>query len=320
MRKLKIIALGLGIFASACKKEGTVSRESSTESEIVARIGDDVITVAEFMKAMQHRRVGNDEKSRRALLHELIGKRKMVIKAKTEGLDNDPEVVQQINNILVAKLRANLMEQQSLDSLPTEEEIQTYYNTHSDDFKIPSRIRVAMIFVEAPQNFSENKRKMKREKIKTALMEASEIERNANHFGALAVRFSEDQATRYRGGDLGYFVDSMADSQHGPEIIASAFALQEPGDLSEIIETQKGFYLLKLLDRSAETLRSFNTAAPQIRSKITAERREKAETALFEKATLGVEASINESVFDLLELGTEEVKSTRSSPPPPLPQ
>ncbi|MGC8837485.1 MAG: SurA N-terminal domain-containing protein [Anaerolineae bacterium] len=60
-------------------------------------------------------------------------------------------------------------------------------------------------------------------------------------FEALAKEFSEDQSTRGQGGDLGWFPQGL--DLLAPEVEAATLAL-EPGQVSEVIRTAYGYYVL----------------------------------------------------------------------------
>jgi peptidyl-prolyl cis-trans isomerase SurA len=64
-------------------------------------------------------------------------------------------------------------------------------------------------------------------------------------FAALAERHSEDTGSAPRGGELGWLAYSIP----VPEPFKStAFALGQPGDLSEVIQTSYGFHVIKYLE------------------------------------------------------------------------
>ncbi len=60
-------------------------------------------------------------------------------------------------------------------------------------------------------------------------------------FAALARRYSQDQATAARGGDLGFF----GRGQMVPEFEQAAFALK-PGQSSEVVKTPLGYHIIKV--------------------------------------------------------------------------
>jgi parvulin-like peptidyl-prolyl isomerase len=67
-------------------------------------------------------------------------------------------------------------------------------------------------------------------------------------FGQVAADFSEDQATRYRGGDAGWFTGDFLVERWPKEVLAAGLALANVGDVSEIIHAADGFYFVKKMD------------------------------------------------------------------------
>lgn len=71
-------------------------------------------------------------------------------------------------------------------------------------------------------------------------------------FGELALDYSDDPATRLRGGDLGWLEPDPSRYHLDPEVLAAGFALQTPGDLSPVVRGQDGFYVVRLIGRNRE--------------------------------------------------------------------
>ena len=70
------------------------------------------------------------------------------------------------------------------------------------------------------------------------------------NFAEMARQYSLDPSTRLAGGDLGWF---PAGYLLIPEVEVAAFSLQ-PGEISEIIESQLGFHIVQTIDRAIQPL------------------------------------------------------------------
>lgn len=68
-------------------------------------------------------------------------------------------------------------------------------------------------------------------------------------FSGLASEYSDDQASRDRGGQLGF----VRRGELVPEFEETAFSL-EPGQLSDIIETAFGFHIITLIEKQGERI------------------------------------------------------------------
>ena len=75
-------------------------------------------------------------------------------------------------------------------------------------------------------------------------------------FAALAKQYSEDEGSKVMGGDLNFF----GKGQMVPEFDAAAFAMQ-PGQISDLVKTQYGFHIIKLVEKRAAGVRPLDRSA-----------------------------------------------------------
>ncbi len=95
--------------------------------------------------------------------------------------------------------------------------------------------------------------------------------RSGQDFAALARSHSEDTGTRDRGGDLGLFTLNT----HTAKFDDAVFALK-PGQTSDIVETEYGYHIIRLVERTRERTRGYDEVRREIERQIL--ERKRAET------------------------------------------
>ena len=88
--------------------------------------------------------------------------------------------------------------------------------------------------------------------------------KNGEDFVKLAGELTEDPSGKASGGDLGYFTkDQMV-----PEFSSVAFKL-EKGQISDPVKTQFGWHVIKVEDKRAKPMPTFDEVKPQIEQFVT---------------------------------------------------
>jgi hypothetical protein len=142
---------------------------------------------------------------------------------------------------LAAHLRARAwIEKQIAPQLrATEEELREYYARHRGQFAQPQRYRASHLFVAAPNDSPPDVVGAKLKEIEALSMRIIAGEK----FAQLAAEASEDEATKHRGGDLGYF----SESHMPPEFIEELKKLGV-GQTSGPLRSHLGFHLVQLTE------------------------------------------------------------------------
>jgi len=107
-------------------------------------------------------------------------------------------------------------------------------------FPPQEEIHARHILIEVPEDAPEEEVQSASRKIEEI---RAELEAGAD-FAELAKKYSDDEATRGAGGDLGWF----GRGRMVPEFEKVAFELEE-GEISEPVRTQFGFHIIELLER-----------------------------------------------------------------------
>lgn len=121
------------------------------------------------------------------------------------------------------------------------------------------QVKVAHLMRAVPQGSSAQKEQMEKEKI----MNIYDSIRNGANFEQMVALYSDDRGTSKKGGELPYF----GSGRMIPEFEEAAFALENPGDISEPIRTNYGWHIIKLLNK--KQLGSFDEVKSTIKSKMS---------------------------------------------------
>ncbi len=172
----------------------------------------------------------------------------------------------QLRTEIVENLRAaGWIEQQLIAATKvTEAESAEYYNTHQPLYSLPARYRASHLFLAAPKESPPPVVDLKRRTIDSLSLRIS----HGESFSELVALMSEDEATKKRGGDLGFF----SESRMPPDFLA-VVAKMQVGEISPPIRTALGFHIIQLTDaRSARQL-SVEEATAEIRLNLENEKR-----------------------------------------------
>jgi peptidyl-prolyl cis-trans isomerase D len=143
-----------------------------------------------------------------------------------------------------------------------EDDIQAYYEDHSDEFQIPQTVEARHILIKLEPDANAAAEASAKERIEKVLKMA----RDGQDFAELAKQYSED-ASKDKGGDLGSFTRE----QMVKPFADKAFSMKA-GEISDPVRTQFGYHIIKVektTDASTKTLADVQSV---IRAKLTNER------------------------------------------------
>ncbi len=122
------------------------------------------------------------------------------------------------------------------------EEVKAEYEARTDTYHKPKQVQVAHVFFEKRQGYDADQIREKREQ---AEISYDDLKKGAD-FASQAREYSEDDATREKGGELPMLTRELLSARFGNAVAEAAFALEE-GALSPVLESEKGFHVLKAL-------------------------------------------------------------------------
>lgn len=145
----------------------------------------------------------------------------------------------------------------------TDDEARAFYNQHPADFEQPEQVHAQHILLltidpssQPPLPLSTNMVAAKRKQIEDLRKRVVAGE----DFATLAKQYSEDPGSKANGGELPLF----SRGKMVPEFEAAAFALNT-NQVSEIVTSQYGFHLIKVLEKIPAKKIDFATAGQDIK-------------------------------------------------------
>jgi peptidyl-prolyl cis-trans isomerase C len=240
----------LGVIAQEAPAPAAAPAAATPET-VVATVGNETITEADLNFAAED--LAQDlaqmpaQERRAFLLRVLIDMKVMAGAAKTAGMDQTPLFAQRLNYLKERALRRAYFAD-AIAAQVTEEAVRKEYDAFVAQFKPQEEIHARHILVETKEE-----------------ADAIEAELKAGgDFAAIAQEKSIDPGSGANGGDLGFFGKGMM----VPEFETAAFALANPGDVSEPVQSQFGWHIIKLEEKRQSQPPTFEQIAPQAQQQV----------------------------------------------------
>ncbi len=160
----------------------------------------------------------------------------------------------------------------------SDEQIAEFYQQNKNQYIAPDKIQVAHILITNDEDNAEQKA--------TDLL--TQITNGAD-FAELAKEHSADTFSAQNGGVLDTTDAAEGNSGWVPEFEAAALALTQAGELSEVVKTDFGYHIIKLVERSAGDVQELVAVSDTIKDRLA---NEQAESEFFSK-----QATLNDAIF-----------------------
>jgi peptidyl-prolyl cis-trans isomerase C len=177
----------------------------------------------------------------RRVLDEVVDEKLLAREAIRRGLDKKPVAVRRLAAAR-ERILGDILVESAVDSNINEDAVRKLYDEQLQLAKQAEEIHARLILV----------------KTKPEADAIAKLLATGASFEALAMERSIDQATRFNGGDLGYFTTDVMPAYAGA--LKSAKAGQTVGP----VQTDGGFALLRVEDRRQEQPLTLEAARPQI--------------------------------------------------------
>ncbi len=228
MSKGKILYLLLLIsllLVIGCKKEKV------SEGKVIAKVGKTSLTMEGFLKQVPAQLlVQTTAENRKALLENWVANEIIYEDALKKGMDKKPEVREKIEQLKKQLLtRAYIQEILEEVQFVSDLEARGYFEKYKDEYNY--QVEVSHISLNSKKQAEEVRAKLK----------------NRASFVSLAKEYSTDNETSAQGGYLGSFRKGELASY--PLFEEAALKLKKPGEISDVVQTEFNYDIIKLHSR-----------------------------------------------------------------------
>ena len=274
-----VLAGGLMAGAAGCQKAshdksahgraaspGGAPQSPEALAEPLAKVDKTVITVKDLEDAINRqspyvRGRYTSREQKKVFLDNMIRFEVLAEEAARRGFDKDPEVVETMKSAMITKLLKDELSRSIKPEDIPEAELQAYYNQHQDEFNKPEEVRVSAIVLVR-----------KKQAAQVAALARGDEGATNKGFRDLVSKYSADEDTKLRGGDLRYFARDSTDVPR--PVVEAAFALARTGDVAGPIAAGSRYYIIKQTGRRPAVNHTFDQARRQIQNQLYKDKRE----------------------------------------------
>lgn len=244
-----LVLLALSLVLSACGQNPIIGAKPEAGDKLVAKVAGDAIWASDVRREAvaqgsitEGEPLDSSSELFRRTLDQLVDQKLLAGEAARQGLDRQPGVKRRLQAAR-DKLLGDVLVESVVNQAVNDNAIRSLYQEQQKLAQKGEELKARQIVVTTEPDA---------ETIKKQLATGAS-------FDLLAAQRSTDSATRFEGGDLGYFtLDAM------PEGYAAALKTAKPGDTIGPVKTDAGFAILRVEDRRPEQPISLEEARPQI--------------------------------------------------------
>jgi len=306
------------ILALAAVLNGCAPKPSG---EVLARVGDKVITADDFKNEVKWRTDHHrplPEKS--ALLEEMISHELALQKAAVLGLQKKADVQRNYEEMLIGELKDCELVPQVDGAKVSQQEIEAAYARDIAKYTQPAKTRLAVIYMSLNRKANAEQKSAVEAKMAEVQKSAAALTDFSKGFGSLAMDNSEDQASRYRGGDAGWFDQGAAVFRLPKEVVQAGMNLQQIGQMSPVIHVKDGLFLVMKTDWRDKTVTPLAKVSVSIERRLLAEKKRQIEQNFANNLRGATRVQTEPVALSQIEYPTTTVAQIEEKLPPALPR
>jgi peptidyl-prolyl cis-trans isomerase D len=171
----------------------------------------------------------------------------------------------------------------------SDDELKVQYQQDIQQYQVPNRVHVQHILL-----MTVGKTDAEIEEVHQKAEDVLKQAKKGAKFDELAKKYSEDPGTKDKGGDLGF----ITQGQTVPEFEKTAFS-QPVGSISDLVKTQYGFHIIKVLEKETAHTKPFEEVKDSIKTPLMLSKADRQAGDLADKLSAAIRQSNKVSLDDL---------------------
>jgi peptidyl-prolyl cis-trans isomerase D len=171
----------------------------------------------------------------------------------------------------------------------SDDELKAQYQQDIQQYQVPNRVHVQHILL-----MTVGKTDAEIAEIKNKAEDVLQQAKKGAKFDDLAKKYSEDPGTKDKGGDLGW----ITQGQTVPEFEKVAFS-EPKGSISDLVKTQYGFHIIKVLDKETAHTKPFDEVKDAIRAPMVLAKADKQASQMADSLSTAIRQSNKATLDDL---------------------
>lgn len=176
------------------------------------------------------------------------------------------------------------------NTIVSDDDLKVVYQKNIQQYQVPNRVHAEHILLTTVGKTDAEVAEVK--KLATDIL--AQAKKKGANFEELAKKYSEDPGSKTKGGDLGWLVQG----QTVPEFEKVAFSLPK-GEVSDLVHTQYGFHIIKVLDKEAAHTKTFDEVKDSLRSPILLQMADQQAASIADKLSSDIRQSNKNTLDDL---------------------
>src|SRR5579863_3363932 len=183
----------------------------------------------------------------------------------------------------------------------SDDDLKVKYQQDIQQYQVPNRVHAQhILFMTVGKTDAEV------DEIKKKAEDVLKQAKKGTNFAELAKKYSEDPGSKDKGGDLGWLLQG----QTVPEFEKTAFSLQ-PGTISDLVKTQYGFHIIKVLEKENAHTKPFDEVKDSIRAPLMLAKADDQASRVADQLSAAIRKSNKTALADLAKEFHLDVLQTR---------